>query len=127
PYGRAGLGECCWRGRMRRGRNHVLGLNMDDLWDAVVVGAGPAGSVSAALLAQRGWRVLLLEKSPWPRDKACGGCVNAAAVRMLREAGLGGVLSGAAAMTKMMVQAGIRALHVPLPAGVAEQRRKLDA
>jgi len=46
-----------------------------ELWDALVVGAGPAGSVSAALLARRGWRVLLVEKSDWPRDKACGGCV----------------------------------------------------
>ena len=62
------------------------------IWDAVIIGAGPAGSVSAALLAGRGWRVLLLERSCWPREKVCGGCINAAAIDMLRAAGLGNTL-----------------------------------
>jgi flavin-dependent dehydrogenase len=36
-------------------------------WDVIVVGAGPAGSTAAALLAQRGQRVVLLEKERFPR------------------------------------------------------------
>ncbi len=44
--------------------------------DAIVVGAGPAGSVCAAHLAQGGRRVLLLEKSRFPRPKVCGDCLN---------------------------------------------------
>jgi len=32
------------------------------LWDAVIIGAGPAGSATAIRLAELGWQVLLLEK-----------------------------------------------------------------
>lgn len=42
-------------------------------YDAVVVGAGPAGSATAAHLARSGARVLLCDKAEFPRDKACGG------------------------------------------------------
>ena len=36
-------------------------------WDVIVIGGGPAGSTAATVLAQRGRRVLLLEKSRFPR------------------------------------------------------------
>ena len=36
-------------------------------YDVIVVGAGPAGSTSAALLAEQGHRVLVLEKERFPR------------------------------------------------------------
>lgn len=40
--------------------------------DAVVIGAGPAGSAAAAVLAEAGRRVLLVEKDRFPREKVCG-------------------------------------------------------
>jgi len=40
--------------------------------DALVIGAGPAGSTAARLLAQAGWSVALVEKSVFPRRKVCG-------------------------------------------------------
>ncbi|MCC6148542.1 MAG: geranylgeranyl reductase family protein [Anaerolineaceae bacterium] len=43
------------------------------MYDCIVVGAGPAGALSAYLLADKGLRTLLLEKSTLPRYKTCGG------------------------------------------------------
>ena len=45
-------------------------------YDAIVVGAGPAGSTAARILAQEGASVLLLDRSSFPRDKPCGGGVT---------------------------------------------------
>ena len=42
-------------------------------YDAVIVGAGPAGGAAAYHLARRGRRVLLLEREPPGRNKPCGG------------------------------------------------------
>ena len=35
--------------------------------DVLVIGGGPAGSTAAALLAEKGWEVVLLEKDRHPR------------------------------------------------------------
>ncbi len=56
--------------------------------DAIVVGGGPAGSVTAALLAERGHHVLLLDKARFPRHKPCSEYVNPAAARILSDLGL---------------------------------------
>jgi geranylgeranyl reductase family protein len=45
-------------------------------YDAVVAGAGPAGSTAARLLTEQGASVLLLDKHRFPRDKPCGGGVT---------------------------------------------------
>lgn len=49
-----------------------LGLIMEE-FDVIVCGAGPSGSTAAKYLAENGLNVLLLDKSTFPRDKACGG------------------------------------------------------
>jgi flavin-dependent dehydrogenase len=40
--------------------------------DALIIGGGPAGSTTALLLAKAGWRVLLVERKRFPRQKVCG-------------------------------------------------------
>jgi geranylgeranyl reductase family protein len=52
-------------------------------FDAMVVGAGPAGSTAAYRLAHEGARVLLLDKACFPRDKPCGGGLSVRALRQL--------------------------------------------
>ena len=47
------------------------------MYDAIIVGAGPAGSVAARRLASDGWQVALLEKSDYPgKNNVCGGMVS---------------------------------------------------
>jgi geranylgeranyl reductase family protein len=52
-------------------------------YDAIVVGAGPAGSVTAVRLARQGASVLLLDRARFPRDKPCGGGLTYRAIREL--------------------------------------------
>ncbi len=54
------------------------------VWDAIVVGAGPAGSAAAFDLASAGRSVLLLNKKTFPRQKACAGGLTVKAVNALR-------------------------------------------
>jgi len=48
-----------------------------------VIGAGPAGSMSAYRLSRAGARVLLIDKARFPRDKPCGGGLTLRAVKEL--------------------------------------------
>ena len=45
------------------------------MYDVIVVGGGPGGSVAAKKCAQGGLRTLLLERKKLPRDKVCSGMV----------------------------------------------------
>ncbi len=57
-------------------------------YHAIVVGAGPAGSVTAAFLGKKGRKVLLLDRAKWPRDKTCGDAISGKSVGMLEELGM---------------------------------------
>lgn len=45
------------------------------MFDVVVVGAGPGGSVAAKRCLESGLKTLLLEKRRLPRDKVCSGMI----------------------------------------------------
>ena len=56
---------------------------MGQIYDLIVAGGGPAGSAAARTAAMRGLDVLILEKSPFPRYKPCGGALSLKALSML--------------------------------------------
>jgi len=45
-------------------------------YDAIIVGAGPSGSLCGLLLARAGLRILILDRAYFPRLKVCGDCLN---------------------------------------------------
>lgn len=81
-------------------------------WDVVVVGGGPAGATTAAVLAQRGARVALVDKARFPRVKPCAEYVNPEAVRVLERLGVQERVLGAGAAV-------FRGMRVSSPAGYA--------
>jgi len=57
--------------------------------DVIIVGAGPAGSAAAIILANRGHDVLLIDQHGFPRDKVCGDGIPPGSVQLLNQLGLG--------------------------------------
>ena len=64
------------------------------IWDALVVGAGPAGARAAQQLSAAGASTLLVEKHSLPRYKACGGGVPARTLSLLDDLDISPVSEG---------------------------------
>ncbi len=64
--------------------------------DAVIVGGGPSGAAAAVLLAQAGWSVAIVEKTPFPRRKVCGEFISETTWPLLRELGVAEALQAIA-------------------------------
>ena len=96
--------------------------------DVIVIGAGPAGSLAAVLLARAGMSVMLVERRRFPRSKVCGGCLNAQALATLGRAGLDARVRalGAAPLDRLQLHYRGRHAAIDLPAGLAVSRAALD-
>jgi menaquinone-9 beta-reductase len=107
--------------------------------DVLVVGAGPGGSATAALLARAGCRVTAVDRAAFPRDKACSEYMGPETVRLLDRLGVVPALEAAGAAplegTAVTGARGSRlhgrfALAGPppfRPTGLSVARRVLDA
>ena len=98
-------------------------------WDAVVVGAGPAGAMAAHELARRGASVLLVDRASFPRWKVCGCSLNGRVLATLREVGLGELPArhGAVPLVDVELAARGRSATLRLGHNMALSRDALDA
>lgn len=103
-------------------------VSSEDRWDAIVIGAGPAGAVAARQMALQGKQVLLVEKSRLPRSKVCGGCLGGAALEALDSIGLGGLplACGGVPLTTFEFASGGAIACIPVGRRVAVSRQTLD-
>ena len=73
---------------LHEAQKHSFDDEGQDFFDVCIVGAGPAGSSCAFYLAGAGVRVLLLERSTFPRDKVCGDVLSAEVLSHLKDMGV---------------------------------------
>jgi len=106
-------------------------------YDVVIVGAGPAGSATAIMLARRGHSVAILDKEKFPREKLCGDFINPSNWPTLRRLGVAEEVLAASRdrISEFRITSYLGAeARVPLPDsgagagyGVALRRSTLDA
>jgi 2-polyprenyl-6-methoxyphenol hydroxylase-like FAD-dependent oxidoreductase len=98
--------------------------------EVVVIGGGPAGALCAHGLARRGIAVTVVERARFPRTKVCGEYLNAGALRLLDDVGLGdGVRARSIELAGIrLVPPGLDPLELDFPAPARSlARADLDA
>jgi menaquinone-9 beta-reductase len=108
--------------------------DLPDTVDVLVVGAGPAGTTAATVLARAGRQVLVVDKAPIGRDKCCGDGLTTLALRELDALGLdpSTVPNWCDVDAAWLRSPSGREVRVPLPEGqgrfaATTPRRELDA
>lgn len=90
---------------------------MSTTFDALIIGAGPAGSTAAIRLASAGWSVAIAEKRRFPRRKVCGECIAASNLPLLDALGIGEQFNALAGpdLRQVGLFVGQRRIIAPLP------------
>jgi len=96
--------------------------------DAIVVGAGPAGSAAAIGLARAGAKVLLLERARETGDALCGGFLSWQTLARLDMLGIDRTALGGQRVTRVRLFAGRHQSETRLPGeAMGVSRRRLDS
>lgn len=105
-------------------------MTMETRYDALIAGAGLAGSALACVLAGLGWRVALLDPGSGPKHKVCGEFLSPEAGATLRRLGLNRLVEGLRPVpvnSARFITASGAALDLPFPhAGMGISRFRLD-
>jgi len=93
--------------------------------DVLVIGAGPAGSACAQLLARAGKNVLLVDQHDFPRDKICGDGLIPDSHAALRHLGVYEEVAALATPVQYVRCVGPRGGHVDVPGTMSVLPRKV--
>lgn len=108
---------------------------MDERCDVLIAGAGPAGCAAAALLADRGRRVLLLERGAVPHARLCTHAIMPAGLPVLAQMGVLDRIEAAGAqrwwgvrlmLNGVPLQAALPRAWAAFPYGLSLRRERLD-
>lgn len=99
---------------------------LEQRYDAVVIGAGPAGCMAALSLARRGVRTLMVEKAARGRWKVCGCCLSAVGTGVLQSAGLDQVAKSTAPLNSFTLAARGKSTTLPMRGFATISRESLD-
>ena len=94
--------------------------------EIVVIGAGPAGAVAAAALAERNRSVLLVDGADFPREKVCGCCLSARGVATLESLGLHDLVASGTSLETVTLGVGHRTWSLAFPGSRVLSRGVLD-
>ena len=95
---------------------------------AIVIGAGPAGSAAAIGLARAGAKTLLLERARETGDALCGGFLSWRSLARLDALGIDRTLLGGQRVARVRLFAGRRSSETALPdLAMGVSRRRLDS
>jgi flavin-dependent dehydrogenase len=102
-------------------------------FDAIVIGAGPAGGSAALHLARAGWAVAVVERKTFPRRKVCGEFVSGTNLPTFEKLGIAEAFTQSAGppIRRAGFWAYEQIVEAPMPAsrfgeGRALSRQKLD-
>jgi flavin-dependent dehydrogenase len=109
-----------WKGSRKCNSGMLLRKIRKKIFDVIVIGAGPAGSVTAKRCADQGLETLLLEKRKLPREKVCSGILFSRSAKALVEQEFGQlpqdiVLANLAGLILWVPDAGQRKINVHMP------------
>ncbi len=100
---------------------------LPDRCDVLVVGAGPAGSAAALMLAKGGLDVVMVDAQAFPRDKICGDGLIPDAFNALEKLGVLAQVNAIAQHVKHVTCIGPRGGRIDVPGRLAVlPRRQLD-
>lgn len=101
-------------------------MNSTEASEVVIIGAGPAGSTMACLLARQNRRVLLVDRSSFPRTKVCGCCLAPTGQRVLRDLGLDAIADQGVPLRTAVIQSGTRRSRLDFSGSIVLSRTVLD-